>query len=190
MIVIVESHTYCCYGWQRGAADSDRCLLNVMGVPDPKLIRGIRGSERHRGNRGGRSSPGKVCQAWLHLAAHFLPSGNTTSDPQCRSPVVGGMERGPGQQPLRCEEPLPRLDLRAICQRPLGPVPLQLPPSGKLAEALPHGPQLCLALRLHPAAVRDAAGRPKVRCPCVSNAYDWFSYIFIPHKRLGYHNLL
>lgn len=77
--------------------------------------------------------------------------------------MVGGVERSPGQQPLRCKEPLPRLDIRSVRQGPLGPLPLQLPAAGAPAQALPHGPPLRLALRLHSPPAGDAPGGPQVR---------------------------
>lgn len=124
-------------------------------------------AEAGRGRGACRSAP-------IH---HLLlaPAGDLTPDPQRGPTVAGGVERRPGQQPLRCEEPFPRLDFRSVCQRPLGPLPLQLSPAGELAQALPHCPQLCLALRLHAAAVRDASGGPEVRDPYASLCFVCFT---------------
>lgn len=117
------------------------------------------------------------CSSASHHSLLLTPAGNPTLDPQRGPAVAGGVERCPGQQPLRREEPFPRLDFRPVCQGPLGALPLQLPPAGEPAQALPHRPQLRLALRLHAAAVRDAPRGPEVRGPCASLCSACFTVI-------------
>ena len=139
--------------------------------------------ERGIGPRRGRGPCGSASRHRLRLA----PAGHLTLDPQRGPAVAGGVERCPGQQPLRREEPFPRLDFRPICQGPLGALPLQLPPAGEPAQALPHRPQLRLALRLHAAAVRDAPGGPEVRDPYASLCSACFTVIsplYILHRIL------
>lgn len=112
----------------------------------------------------------------------LAPAGHLTTDPQRRSSVVGGVECSPGQQPLRCEESVPCLDICSVCQRPLGPLPVQFPAAGELAQALPHGPQLCLALCLHSAPVSHASGGPQVRdlrAPLCFASHHLPSYVLI-----------
>lgn len=133
-----------------------------------------------RGPRGSASTPRLL----------LAPAGHLTADAQRGPAVAGGVERSAGQQPLRREEPFPRLDFRAVCQRPLGALPLQLPATGEPAQALPHRPELRLALRLYPAAVGDASGGPKVRVPTLSSMSLFCLLpprIFIAHERSGEH---
>lgn len=54
------------------------------------------------------------------------------------------------------------MDLCPVCERPLGAVCVQPPSTGQPAQTLPHGSQLCLALRFHSNADAHAPGRPKV----------------------------
>ena len=85
--------------------------------------------------------------------------------------MAGGVERPAGQQQLRRQEPLARVDLCAVGEGPVGAVPLQLPAARPPAQALPHGAQLRLALRLHQATAPHATGRPQVsqRQACTHN---------------------
>lgn len=145
--------------------------------------------------RGGQEKLWWGCRVDSMVLIHcpLAPAGHLTTDPQCGSSVAGGVECGPGQQPLWCEEPIPRLDIRSVCQRPLGPLSVQFPAAGELAQALSHGPQLCLALCLHSAPVSHASGGPQVRdlCAFLCFACHHFpSYIFISYKRLRYYNPL
>lgn len=131
---------------------------------------GVGGGFRVHG-RGGQGKPwwGHVISDLVVTHCPCAPTGHLAADPQRGSAVAGGVERSPGQQPLRCEESIPCLDIRTVCQRPLGAVPVQFPAAGELAQALPHSPQLRLALRFHAAAVRHASGGPQVRtCVCAS----------------------
>lgn len=76
--------------------------------------------------------------------------------------MARGVERATRKQPLRHPEPLTRVDLRPVREGPLGAVCVQPPPTGQPTQALLHGPQLRLALRLHPHADAHASGGPKV----------------------------
>lgn len=86
--------------------------------------------------------------------------------PACRPPrgpaVAGGVEHAAGQQPLRHPQPVARVDLRPVGEGPVGAVPAQLPAAGQPAQALPHRPQLRLAVRLRSHADANAAGRSQV----------------------------
>lgn len=55
------------------------------------------------------------------------------------------------------------MDLCTVCERPLGLVHVQPPPTGQPAQTLLHSSQLRLALCLHSNADAHAPGRPKVR---------------------------
>lgn len=76
--------------------------------------------------------------------------------------MAGGVERAPGQQPLRHPEPLARVDLCPVGEGPVGAVPAQPPAAGQPAQALPHRPQLRLAVRLRSHADAHAAGGSQV----------------------------
>lgn len=142
-------------------------MEGVFEIPSWACGRGRRA--KHCGGRGIGPRPGHgPCGSASHHSLLLAPAGDPALDPQRGPAVAGGVERCPGQQPLRREEPFPRLDFRPVCQGPLGALPLQLPPAREPAQALPHCPQLRLALRLHAAAVRDAPGGPEVRGPYAS----------------------
>jgi len=54
------------------------------------------------------------------------------------------------------------VDLCPVCEGPLGALCVQPPPTGQLAQTLPHSTQLRLALRLHSNADAHAPSGPKV----------------------------
>lgn len=144
----------------------------------PSWARGRGGWAKHCGGRGTGPRPGHgPCGSASRHSLLLAPAGDPALDPQCGPAVAGGVECCPGQQPLRREEPFPRLDFRPVCQGSLGALPLQLPPAREPAQALPHCPQLCLALRLHTAAVCDAPGGPEVRGPYASLCSACFTII-------------
>lgn len=101
----------------------------------------------------------QYCDPWLHAGCAGFPAGW----PPCGSPVARGVERAACQQPIWHQECLTRVDLCTVCERPLGAVSVQPPPTGQPAQTLLHSSQLCLALRLHSNADAPAPGRPKVR---------------------------
>lgn len=167
------------------------CLSSSLGNSDDYYGSGRRRFQSYymTGYRGGQEKLWGGCgfYSMVLIPCPLALAGHLTTDPQCGSSVVGGMECGPGQQPLWCEESIPRLDIRSVCQRSLGPLPVQFPATRELAQALSHSPQLCLAICLHSASVGHASGGPQVRdlCAFLCFARHHFpSYIFISHQRL------
>lgn len=77
--------------------------------------------------------------------------------------MAGRVERPAGQQPLRHPQPVARVDLGAVGERPVGAVHVQPAATGLPAQALPRRPRLRVALRLRSAADAHAVGRPQVR---------------------------
>lgn len=123
-------------------------MEGVFEIPSWALGRG--GRAKHCGGRGTGPRPGHGPAAQHRVIACFLHLQATLPLTHSGPAVAGGVECCPGQQPLRREEPFPRLDFRPVCQGSLGALPLQLPPAAREpAQALPHCPQLCLALRSH-----------------------------------------
>lgn len=95
-------------------------------------------------------------------AVHLAVPGDPAGRPRRGPPVARGVERAARQQSLRHPEPVACVDLCPVGEGPLGAVSLQPPTSGQPAQALSHGPQLRLAVRLHPHADAHACGRPEV----------------------------
>lgn len=80
------------------------------------------------------------------------------------------------------------MDLCPVGEGPLGTVYLQPPPAGQPAQALPHGAQLRLALRLHPNAAAHTLGRPQVSGPHSSDTMARLRRATFPcaHKHFSY----
>lgn len=91
--------------------------------------------------------------------------------------MAGGVERAARQQSLRHQEPLARVDLRPVCEGPLGAVCVQPPPTGQPAQTLPDGSQLRLALRLHPDADAHAPGGPEVSDDAALRRHDYYNIV-------------
>lgn len=70
----------------------------------------------------------------------------------CR--VVGSA----GEQFVRREESQLRLDLRTMCEGPVGSLPAHLPATGAPAQTLLHRIGICMALRFHTPAAAFASG--------------------------------
>lgn len=76
--------------------------------------------------------------------------------------MAGGVDGSTGEQFLRREEPQPRVDLRPVCEGPVGAVSSHLLAAGEPAQTLPHRPGIRLALCFHAASTAAASCGPQV----------------------------
>ena len=128
-----------------------------------------------------QSNPAVTPDLWP-CCATCLFAGRPASWPPRRPPVAGGVERAARQQSLRHQEPLARVDLRPVCEGPLGAVCVQPPPTGQPAQTLPDGSQLRLALRLHPDADAHAPGRPEVSDDAALRRHNYYNIVMSHHQ--------
>ena len=92
-----------------------------------------------------------------HALVHVAPQ------PSCWPPVAGWVDSSVGEQFIRREEPQPRLDLRPVCEGPMGALSAHLLATGAPSQALLHCSRICLALCFHTATAAAATSWPQVQ---------------------------